>query len=505
MELVTIRQMRSADSYAINQLGIPEETLMKNAASALVSALQSRFRLRGCPIAIFCGPGNNGGDGWAAASMLHELGANVRVFADVIQEKGSSSGNRAYEAMDKGIVVMDEASDERLKNHEIAIDALFGTGLSRDVDGRYLEYIKRLNDFEGYVVSADVPSGIMTDEGIPGTAAVRADLTVCFGRPKISLFSEPGFEYAGEVIFDDIAIPREAYGDFQYSSTDEVLARKLYRKRDRTGFKGNYGKILLVAGSPGMTGAAGLCADAAFRSGAGLVYLAVPESRKFEYESLVREAISIPVPDDGHEYVSGFSADDVARTAKDKTAVVIGPGLHDKSRSNEIFEAVAKKTEATIILDARALLDIAGEPGILELAAGRTIVTPHPGEMSRLTGRSVREIQLSRIRTSEEFARRYNTVVLLKGHRTIVTDGRNTYFNTTGNPGMATAGSGDVLCGVIASALAYTESLVEAAAAGAFIHGKAGDAAASRLGEHGMKSGDIIDELPGIIKTLAGV
>ncbi|MBN1623701.1 MAG: NAD(P)H-hydrate dehydratase [Clostridia bacterium] len=504
MDLVTNRQMQAADSYAIKKLGIPERVLMDNAAEALVKAVLSRKEVKGCKIAVFCGPGNNGGDGWAAALKLSVQGALITVYAKDIPFTENSAGYYADKAIRAGIRVKELVSSEELQSFTIIIDALFGTGLSREIKGIYLEFIKRINDSGCFVISADVPSGISLDEGIPRPLAVRADLTVCFGRPKVSLFSEPGFEYAGEVISDDISIPDEAYGDFNFFTADIGFVRKIYTKRKRTGFKGNYGKIFIIAGSPGMTGAAGLCAEACFRSGAGLVYTAVPESRIYEYESLLRESISIPIADNKMEYLSNISAAEIAEASRDKTAVVIGPGLHEKSNSHEIFKAVALTTNIPIIIDARTLGDLASNPGLLDLARGRTIITPHPGEMAKLIGVSTKEIQKSRIKSSMEFAGKYKTIVLLKGHKTIVTDGHRVYLNTTGNPGMATAGSGDVLCGVIAAALSYAPSLIEAVAAGAFVHGMAGDTAALKLGEYGMKSGDIITELPFVLKKITG-
>ena len=504
MNLVSIRQMKSADSHAINVLKIPEKILMLNAAKALADTVSSRTSVAESKIAVFCGPGNNGGDGWAVASILADMGADIKIISKQVPSPGGSAGHYAAIALEKGVPLFENISQNELESCDLIIDALFGTGLSREISGIYLEYIDRINNANCLKVSADVPSGLCGDDGIPNPVAVNADITVCFGRSKASLFSEPGFLYAGEVITDDISIPDTSYEQSSFFTTDIKFAKGIIKRRKKTAFKGNYGKILIAAGSPGMTGAAALCADSCFRSGAGLVYTVVPESKKYEYDALIRETISIPVYDGGLEYISNRSADEIVKASIGKTVMIIGPGLHEKSRSHEIFRAVAKATDIPIIIDARTLNHISKDTHLLKLAKGRTIVTPHPGEMAELTGKSVNEIQKARIKTSMEFALEYDTIVLLKGHKTLVTDGKRVYLNTTGNPGMATAGSGDVLCGVIAASLSYAPSLLEATAIGAYIHGMAGDRAAEKIGEYGMKSGDIISELPDVMKTITG-
>lgn len=504
MDLVTIEQMKSADSHAINELGIPEEQLMSNAARALTNTIVSRFDVSKIKITIFCGPGNNGGDGWATAAQLYKKGAIVNVISTKLPKKDTTAGTFALKTINIGIPVSDNLENNRLDSTDVIIDALFGIGMKRPVEGKYLEFIEKINNANCYKVSADVPSGLYTDEGLPNPIAVKADLTVCFGRLKAMLFTEPGFSYAGTVTSDDIKIPEEAYSQTTHFTADFNFTKTVFSKRNETSFKGNYGKILVIAGSPGMTGAAALCCEACFRSGAGLVYNTVPKSRIFEYDKLVKEAICIPVEDGGFDYISDVSAEDIVKAAVGKTAIVIGPGLHQNCKSHEIFKAVVKNTECPIIIDAKALLDLAHTPKLLKLAKGRTIITPHPGEMAHLTGMTTREIQKSRIKSSAEFALKYNTTVLLKGHKTVITDGEKVFLNTTGNPGMATAGSGDVLCGIIAATTAYTTSLVKAASAGAFVHGLAGDIAAVELGEYSMKSGDIIKYLPNTMKKVTG-
>lgn len=501
--------MQNADKYAIKVLGISGRTLMQRAAEAICKEVTSlAYGKPDFSAAVFCGPGNNGGDGWAAASLLYDSSIKVSVFSGCkIEKLKDDTAYFAQKTIEKGISVSIEQVPMDLNDYDVIIDAMFGIGLQREIDGIYKDYILLINNKAKYVISADIPSGLYSDEGIPFRYAVKADVTVTFGKIKVGLISQPGCSYAGNIIVDDIGIPIESYKSegLKYIAVDSAFIREKIKPREIISSKGNYGRVLLITGSPGMTGATGLCAEACLRSGTGLVYCAVPKSKIFEYDSLVREAISIPVEDDGKDYVSNVSKDDIIKAAVNKSAVVIGPGLFEESKSHIIFSELGKINDISLIADAQTLNDLSNNPEYIEGAGKNTIFTPHPGEMSRLTGKSIDFIQENRIMTAVEFATDHNVIVLLKGHRTIVTNGTTVYINTTGNPGMATAGSGDVLCGVIASCTALTADKAEAAAIGAYIHGAAGDRAAMKFGEYSMKSGDIIVELPWVIKNITGV
>lgn len=501
--------MQTADDNAINKYGISGKTLMANAAEKIfreVLLMMKNKRKRNA--VVFCGPGNNGGDGYATALLLQKAGIETVIYAgcDINELKGCAAFY-AKQAQEKKIEMRIKELPENIEEYNVIIDALFGIGLSRKVKGIYSKYIELINNKGENIISADIPSGLHSDEGIPYDIAVKADLTVCFGKVKVSLVSQPGCEYTKKIIAADIGIPEEAYEISQsiYQTFDREKAEKLLVPRKNISSKGNFGKILVVAGSPGMTGAMSLCAEACYRSGAGLVYCAVPKSKLFEYDGIVREAISIPVEDDGKPYISGFSIKDIIAAAKEKSVVVIGPGLSHESHSEWILDALLEKTDIPVIADAQTLNDLSLHMEILKKSNGRVIITPHPGEMARLTGKSIKYIQNNRVRTAKEFAKEYKVIVLLKGHKTIVTDGSRIYLNTTGNPGMATAGSGDVLCGIIAACGAFCSDLTEAAALGAFIHGAAGDGAAGRFGEYSMKAGDIIEQIPGVVKNITGV
>ncbi|MBN2558222.1 MAG: NAD(P)H-hydrate dehydratase [Clostridia bacterium] len=504
---MTIRQMQDADEYAIKRLGIPARTLMSNAAEAVSVEALGYLGNNKNTAAIFCGPGNNGGDGWATAVKLHDKGIAVKVFSGCNPEKASpAAAYFAKTAILKKIPVAIGRLPSDLERFDVLIDALFGIGLSRKIEGIYAEYIEYLNTCGKYIISADIPSGLAGDDGNPFDIAVKADLTVCFGRPKVMLYSQPGFGYSKKTVVCAIGIPDEAYEDCEpeFNAVDLDFAVKRLKPREKISSKGTYGKVLVIAGSPGMSGAMSLCAEACYRSGTGLVYCAVPRSKLYEYDGFIREAISIPVEDSEKPYVSKVSADDIVRNSIGKTAVVIGPGLSPDSESEYIYDALAREGKIPIITDAQTLNDISKDPDILNGGAGKTIITPHPGEMARLTGETIGSIQQNRIETAVSFAKRHGVIVLLKGPGTLITNGTKVFINTTGNPGMATAGSGDVLCGIIASCTSLNIGLDEAAALGAYLHGAAGDEAAKKLGEYGMKAGDIINEIPLVIKNIAG-
>lgn len=508
MELVSISQMQDADKNTIEVQGIPGRALMYNAASSVAGEVMGMAAGKNnFSTVIFCGPGNNGGDGWATAVILNENNINVSVFSacSITQLKGDAL-YYAQLAIDAGITIFNDINFINPENYDVAVDALFGIGLSRSIDGIYKKIILLLNNRAKYIISVDVPSGLYSDEGIPYDYAVKADITVTFGKVKVSLVSQPGCIYSGKIVVADIGIPDESYSpeEQEFIAVDSAFIRERIKPREKISSKGNYGRVLLVTGSPGMTGATGLCAESCLRSGSGLVYCAVPVSKIFEYDLLVREAISLPIKDGGLPYVSSIGIDDIRKALKNKTAVVIGPGLSPESDSHDIFSEIVDSTNVPVITDAQTLNDLANNLKIVKKAKPNTIFTPHPGEMSRLSGKTIEEIQGSRIKTASEFAREHGVIVLLKGHRTVVTDGARVFINTTGNPGMSTAGSGDVLCGIIASCSAIIADPAEAAATAAYIHGAAGNRASVKYGEYSMKAGDIITEIPWVMKNITG-
>lgn len=509
MELVSISNMQKADRHTIDVLGIPGRTLMYNAASSVAAeVIAMASGKEEFSTIIFCGPGNNGGDGWATALILSEKNISVSVFSTCrIENLKGDASYYAKKAAKAELSIHYDIDLIILEEYDVAVDALFGIGLSRKISGIYKKSILLLNNRAKYVISIDVPSGLYSDEGIPYDFAVKSDMTVTFGKAKVSLLSQPGCTYAGRIIVSDIGIPEEShsYDGIKYTAVDSFFIREKIKPRDRISSKGSYGRVLLITGSPGMTGATGLCAESCLRSGSGLVYCAVPISKIFEYDMLVREAISIPVRDEGLPYISSYGVEDIVKALKNKTAVVIGPGLSTESDSHAIFSKIVDSTDVPVIVDAQALNDLSKNQELFNKARGNTIFTPHPGEMSRITKKTIEEIQESRISTAVEFARKHNVILLLKGHRTIVTDGNRVFINTTGNPGMATAGSGDVLCGIIASCSAIIDDPAEAAATAAYIHGAAGNRAAIKFGEYSMKAGDIISEIPWVIKNITGV
>jgi hydroxyethylthiazole kinase-like uncharacterized protein yjeF len=401
---------------------------------------------------------------------------------------------------------------------DMIVDGILGTGLKGEVTGIVSDIVKIINESGKYILSIDIPSGLNGSTGkIMGTC-VKADKTVTFGLPKIGLLLHPGCEYAGRVIVADIGIPHNIIHSMNIKSNliDFDIFSSLIPKRLNETNKGDYGKVLIITGSPGMTGAGCLAAKAALRTGSGLVYLGVPSTLAHIYNTNVTEAITISMQDKDvsdknaggyHQsgeagYISASNINALGEYIKNKDVIAVGPGLSVKGGVFDITAWLIENSNVPLVLDADALNAISRNVSILGKLKAKAVITPHPGEMSRMTNMTIEEIRNHRIETAREFACRWGVVTVLKGWRTVVglPDG-TIYINTSGNPGMATAGTGDVLTGIIASFIAQGLTPEQAAVAGVFLHGKAGDRVASGMGEHGLIAGDIIEEIPYVIKT----
>lgn len=508
MILSDASQMKAADHAAIREYGIPGVVLMECAAEEAMAEICREFGSpSGRRIVVLCGSGSNGGDGYALARKLWLRGAAVMVYS-VCNPNGLEGDTRInFSICEKlGIPVCWEASPEgiaeSLSNASLVVDALLGTGMKHAPREPIASWIQIANACGKPIVSLDLPSGLEADEGVPPGDCILATLTVCFGRGKTGLFSEPGCSFAGKVSVCDIGIPPQAYPPANSFAYDEDLALSQTIPRASLSSKGDYGKVLIIAGSPGMTGAMSLCAEACIRSGAGVVYILAPRSRLFQYDRAIREAVVLPAEDHGAGYVSADACRDILEACEGKDAVIIGPGLSRNSRSHEIVSCLLRETSLPVVADAQTLNDLAVCREILKRGSGRMVLTPHPGEMARLCGTDIGHIQARRISSAKSFARQYGVVVLLKGHRTVTTNGETVYLNTTGNPGMATGGSGDVLAGMIGAHVAMGRELLSGTAFCAYLHGKAGNLAAEKFGMTGLKAGDIIKNIMIAEKTL---
>ena len=516
MRVLTARQMREADRRTIEDLGVPSLELMENAGREVAAAIGEAFPdLVGSRAAILCGKGNNGGDGFVVARLLHQRGVHVSVFlvgraADV---KGDALLN-LERAQGLGLRVVEigrqlewERVAPEFAGHAVLVDALFGTGLTSPLSGLLAEIVEGVNRAGVPVVSIDLPSGLSADTHRVIGPCIRATATVTLGAPKLPLVLTPGSEMAGRLVVADIGIPPAVVEslpgpDLRVTTRDSL--RALVGARARGAHKGAFGHVLVVAGSRGKTGAAHLAALGALRSGAGLVTVATPASCQPVVAAMAPEYMTEALPDTPAGTVDAGALDAALRIPA--TVAAVGPGLGPGEGVRTFVRRLVERAGVPLVLDADGLNAFSGDAGSLMARGGQTIVvTPHPGEMGRLLGRSSAEVQDDRLEAARTLATSNGLFVVLKGQGTIVAapDGRLA-INPTGNPGMATGGTGDVLTGAIAGWLAQGLKPYDACRLGVYLHGAAGDLAACDEGEVAMTAGDLAARLGRAAVALAG-
>lgn len=511
MKLITPEQMRKIDREAIEGIGIPGIVLMENAAFHVsMKAAEILAGRSGSRVLIAAGSGNNGGDAFAVARHLLSMGYSVSIYTLCPLEalKGDTAINAGI--LKKMGFVMEQLSPENLDRFaqscleaDLVIDGLFGTGLNRSIEGVALDAIDIINQYSACTLSIDIPSGI---DGLTGRicgGCVRADYTVTFFLPKVGMVQYPAKAFLGELTVADIGIPYAlADGLETCELTDSETVLWSLPPRPEDGHKGTFGKVLVLAGSFGMPGAAALCALSAYRMGSGLVRLAVPRDIVPILAARVTEAIYAPMESrDGHMVRADNTA--LLELLDSGDAVLAGPGLSCHQETRELVHQVIDLCRKPLVLDADALNVIASDTEVLSRLRCEAVITPHPAEMARLLGTDTDSVQADRIGTAKAFAEEYGLTVVLKGAGTVIAgpDGRVS-VNPTGNSGMATAGSGDVLAGMIASLLGQDVPPYEAAVAGAYIHGLAGDLAAEEKGACGMTASDISEHIGDALKTI---
>jgi len=513
-KIITAAQMQELDRRTISEAHIPATKLMERAGSGVVSCLEHRWGpVRGKTVTVVCGKGNNGGDGFVAARLLRRRHATVRILAMAPISELSRDAATMYKQFvriaGKSSVYLYASKAQAqtlLQDSDIVIDALLGTGLSSAVTGRYAEAIDSINEAGRPVVSVDLPSGLHADTGTILGRAVRASLTVTFGLPKLGLYQCAGIDLAGEVAIVDIGIP-PAYIDAVESRTTLITrhsVRSSLPKREPSSHKGTFGHAGIIAGSVGKTGAAAMTAQAALRVGAGLVTVAVPTSVNDIVEAKLLEVMTVPMPETKARTFARTALDRLVAFMTAKTAIAIGPGLSTHPETVELVQALTKQLDRPAVLDADALNALTGRTALLASCKIPPIITPHPGEMARLEADATSQtVNSDRIGTASRFARERGLIVVLKGARTVVArpDGA-VAICPTGNPGMATAGTGDVLTGMLVGLLAQRVPSWEAACAATYLHGAAGDLAAARKGQAGLISGDVIEEIPYALKLM---
>lgn len=516
MKVVTSDEMREIDRKAIEEAGIPGIVLMENAGRAVADAVKRLLEgMAGRRVCVFAGKGNNGGDGFVAARHLVNSQVRVKVFLLGKRDEVRGDARTNLDVLGHMGVDAEEIGPEDVHRARVAVsvsdvvvDAIFGTGFQGEINGYLGQVIDAINESGRPVVAVDVPSGLDASTGRVSTACVRAGYTVTFGLPKAGLLLYPGAAYAGELIVADIGIPRAYLTDerlkLNLSIADEI--RRHLPVRDPDSHKGTFGRVLVVAGSQGMAGAAALASLAALRSGAGLVTLAVPKSLQGIMHSRLTEVITRGLPETESGSVSLQAQALIDGILRGAEALAMGPGLSMHSETAQLVRNIVMTSSVPAVIDADALNAIAQDPGTLKTSKAPIVLTPHPGEMSRLTGLSVQEIKRDRLAVAVKAASQWGKVVVLKGARTVIAaPSGEVFINPTGNPGMATAGSGDVLTGLIAGLLAQGVGAFEAAVLGTYVHGLAGDIAAARRGEMGMIAGDILESVPEALVRLAGL
>ncbi len=507
MRVLTAEQMREADRATIDELGIPSLVLMENAGRQVVAAIEASFpdmALR--RVAVLAGRGNNGGDGFVIARTLFERVVDVGVFVigPLAEVRGDARHNLdVLGRLGLTVVEIGDEQDWELHSSEISacdliVDAMFGTGLREPLGGMYPTIIGDLATCGIPVVSVDLPSGLSADTHLVEGDAVRAAVTVALGAPKICHVLPPAQRMCGDLVIADIGIP-EMILDRVDGPYVEVITRDMVRSvlepRDPEAHKGDFGRVLIVAGSLGKSGAAHLSAMAALRSGAGLVTVATPRSVQPILAAMAPEYMTIGLPEDADGQLTDEGLERVLAVPAD--VIAVGPGLGQGPRVSAFVHGLLERTGVPLVIDADGLNAFAGAPGDLQGRDGLdVIITPHPGEMARLSGRSTEDVQADRLEVARTFASDHHLHVVLKGHRTLVASPEGSVaINLTGNPGMATGGTGDVLTGVIAGWFAQMLDAEGACRLGVYLHGHAGDLAEADEGETALTASDLLHHL----------
>lgn len=513
MKLPTSAEMRIIDATTVERYGIPGCVLMENAGRAVAEQAVSMLgEPQGKTVCVLCGKGNNGGDGLVAARWLRNFGSHVLLFLVAGRGELRADTARFLSVVDAMKLDVTELTDERawdkvrisLSLADLVVDALLGTGIGGDLGGAMGRFVDMVNSSGKPVLAVDIPSGVDADTGQIRGSAVRADRTVTFALPKVGLTQYPGAAACGEIVVAPIGIPSELLTDaaIRQNWVTPDFVRSLLVPRNAAAHKGSFGHVLLIAGSSGMSGAAVLASQGALRAGTGLVTVGVPESLLLVMETKTTEAMTLSLP----EALAGGLGRDTIRLVRDFATRVdvlcIGPGLGRQEQTLEAVREMVRTAEKPLVLDADALFAVAGHLGILGQSSALSVLTPHPGEMALLTGRSVTDIQKDRVGVARQAAIEWGCILVLKGAGTVVAfpDGE-VFVNPTGNPSMATGGTGDVLAGMITAFIAQGLSSHDAAVVGVYIHGLSGDLAAVDK-PVGMTASDLAEMIPVAIRKL---
>lgn len=497
MKIVTASQMRELERIAFDEYGFSSLVMMENAAQGFCDKLeQETGKVCGKKINIFCGRGNNGGDGFAIARLLSVRGAQVTVLIGFDTDRLSGDARVNYELAARFGISISEFS-ELAGACDIAVDALYGTGFHGEITGAEAEMVRLMNGCGAFVAAVDMPSGASAEDGSVAKICVRADLTVTFGAAKLGQFLYPAKKQAGRVVISEISIPRKVWDEYDSGlfTLDEEIWERIPRREENT-HKGSYGKVLLFAGSKGMCGAGVMAAGAVMKSGAGMATLAVPKGIADIAAAKLTEVMTMALPSDG-DAVAKSALTMLTEKLQQQEVLLMGCGLGASENVKHLVGQLVIESKKPVVIDADGINALKGNINILNQKKAPVVLTPHPMEFSRITGHSMDYIRHNRVRAARDFAKEYGVTLVLKGADSLVAcpDGR-VYVNTVSNSGMATAGSGDVLAGIIAGLAAQGASLEDAACVGVHLHTLAGGIAKEKLGEYGMTAVDILNAVP---------
>lgn len=511
MKVVTAQQMREIDRQTIEQIGIPGAVLMEHAGTTVVQAIREHFPE--CQrIAVIVGKGNNGGDGLVVARQLAHAGQPIQIL--LVSPPESFAGDALTNlqiAQNLDLSITSVLSEDELRGArsqiaaaDLIVDSIFGTGLRGGVRGFIGEIIGCINETGKPVIAIDLPSGLAADTGIAEGECIQATYTVTMGLPKRGNLIHPGATFTGKLEVADIGFPSSVIDaqDIQINWTQPSDAARILPSRPTHSHKGTYGRVFVAAASSGMTGAAALTSAGALRVGAGLVTLGVPKSLNPILEVKFTEGMTLPLPETAEGSLALEAKSHIIEVVeRTKSVLAIGPGLSQHPETVALVHSLIRESDTPTVIDADGINAIAKSKEILSSLSPQTVLTPHPGEMARLTGGTVESLERDRIGIAQQFATTHNVTLVLKGAPTVVAFGNGeVWINSTGNAGMATGGMGDILTGLIAGLIAQKVPACDAAVLGVYLHGLAGDIVAESIGMHGLMAGDVLNSVPKAIK-----
>ncbi len=497
--------MREMDHRAIEKYGITQEILMENAGQAAYFTILKEFGIKNKKFVTFCGVGNNGGDGLVVTRKIYSNGGKITVFILGDRSKFQGAAKQNFDIINKlqiNVIYLRDVSSalETINSSDAIIDAIFGTGIDREVKGEYENVINMINASRKTVFSIDIPSGINGDTGQVMGTAVKADYTTTFGLPKTGNLLYPGFDYVGKLYVTHISFPPVMQDpDHIKIATNDP---KPIPVRSKNTHKGNYGKVLFIAGASNYLGAPYFSALSFLKAGGGLSYLATPENLVASIGNKGSEIVFIPLKSTNSGSISLENKEELLQFSENVDMVVIGPGLSLNKETQTLVRELSAEIKKPLLIDGDGITAIANDWECIKKREAPTILTPHLGEMARIVGQKIEDILKNKIVVLQNTARKLNATIVLKGaHSLIGYPDKRVFINLSGNPGMATAGSGDVLTGTIAAMFGLGFSINDSVRMGVFLHGFAGDLAAKDKGEDGLIASDIMDKLPASMKT----